>query len=94
VQLADIVAGLRRVPHLVIQSVLVDGTVSNVRGAAFEAWVAALDEIRPTRVQIYSTDYPVSEAGVEQVLPYRLERIAAQVRERTGLSVEAYYWAY
>ena len=89
---ADVVAGLKRVPNLTVQSVLIDGTVSNVRGDAFDAWVAALAAIRPARVQIYSTDYPVPNVGVERVLPYVLNRIAAEVRRRTELQVEAYYW--
>ena len=87
-----IIDGLKRVPNLIIQSVLIGGAVSNVRGAAFDAWVAALAEIRPARVQIYSTDYPVPDAGVERVLPYELDRIATEVRQRTGLKIEVYYW--
>ena len=37
VKLERIVAGLRGVPGLVVQSVLVDGAVTNVRGEPFEA---------------------------------------------------------
>ena len=92
VKLEDILDGLKEVPGCIIQSVLVDGEVSNVRGEAFEAWVAALAAIRPTEVQIYSTDYPVPEAGVERVLPYVLKRIAGEVEERTGLRVHAYWF--
>jgi len=92
VKLEDILDGLKEVPGCIVQSVLVDGKVSNVRGEAFEAWVAALAAIRPTEVQIYSTDYPVPEAGVERVLPYVLKRIAGEVEERTGLQVRAYWF--
>ncbi len=92
VKLARIIAGLRDVPNLVIQSVLVAGRVTNVKGPAFEAWVSALSEIGPTRVQIYSTDRPVAEAGVETVPPATLRRIAEEVSTRTGLHVDA-YWA-
>ena len=91
VKLEDILDGLKKVPGCIIQSVLVDGKVSNIQGEAFEAWVAALAAVRPTQVQIYSTDYPVPEAGVEQVLPYVLKRIAGEVEERTGLQVRAYW---
>ena len=90
--LEGIVAGLREVPGLIVQSVLVDGRVSNIRGAALEAWIAALAEVRPARVQIYSTDRPVPDVGVERVSPDTLRRIAGQVKARTGLRVEA-YWA-
>jgi wyosine [tRNA(Phe)-imidazoG37] synthetase (radical SAM superfamily) len=91
VELAHIVAGLGEVPGLIIQSVLIDGRVSNVRGEAFEAWVSALAEVRPAQVQVYSTDYPVPEAGVERVPPYVLKRIAGEVERRTGLRVSGYW---
>lgn len=92
VTLEQIVAGLGQVPGLVIQSVLVDGLVTNVRGEAFEAWLATVAELRPARVQIYSTDRPVADAGVERVPPEALQRIADEARTRTGLTFEA-YWA-
>ncbi len=91
VKLEDILDGLKEVPGCIIQSMLVDGGVSNIRGEAFEAWVAALAAVRPTQVQIY-TDYPVPEAGVERVLPYVLKRIAGEVEERTELQVRAYWF--
>jgi wyosine [tRNA(Phe)-imidazoG37] synthetase (radical SAM superfamily) len=91
VELEQIVEGLKQVPNLVIQSVLVDGIATNIKGEAFEAWLAALAEIRPVRVQIYSTDRPVAESGVERVPPHTLERIAGEVTERTGLHVDAYW---
>jgi len=97
-ELARIVEGLKGVPNLIIQSVLIDGQVSNIRGKAFEAWVETLADVRPARVQIYSgrtisvrTDYPVPEAGVERVLPYVLRRIAGEVERRAGVQVDAYW---
>jgi wyosine [tRNA(Phe)-imidazoG37] synthetase (radical SAM superfamily) len=84
-----IIAGLQEVDNLVIQSVLIDGQISNITGAPFEAWVNALAQLNPTFVQIYSTEYPVPDSGVEQVLPYELKRIAKDVSQRTGLRVEA-----
>jgi wyosine [tRNA(Phe)-imidazoG37] synthetase (radical SAM superfamily) len=87
-----IVEGLGQVPDLVIQSVLIDGKVTNVKGPSFDAWIDALALLRPTRVQIYSTDYPVPESGVERVPPYELRHIAEDVRERTGLPIEALWF--
>jgi len=92
VTLAKIVSGLKEVPDLILQSVLVDGKVTNARGEAFEAWLAALDEIAPAQVQIYSTDRPVPDAGVERVPPLTLRRLAGEIEQRTGLPVKA-YWA-
>jgi wyosine [tRNA(Phe)-imidazoG37] synthetase (radical SAM superfamily) len=92
VKLEHIVEGLKEIPGLIIQSVLVDGKVANIKGEPFEAWLSALSEIRPTQVQIYSTDRPVPEAGVERVPPSALQGIAGEVGRRTGLQVNA-YWA-
>jgi len=92
VRLEHIIAGLKHVPGLIIQSVLVDGPVSNVQGQAFAAWLAALSEVRPTQVQVYSTDRPVAEAAVQRVPPATLQRLAAEIEHRTGIPVHA-YWA-
>jgi hypothetical protein len=56
------------------------------------ARLSALFEIKPARVQIYSTDRPVSEAGVERVPPSTLQCIARDIETHTGLQVDA-YWA-
>ena len=89
VKLEDIIGGLKEVPGLILQSVLVDGRVSNARGAAYEAWLAALAEIGPSRVQIYSTDRPVPEVGVDKVPPPTLKRLAREIETRTRLQVDA-----
>ncbi len=92
VKLEDIIEGLKDVPGLIIQSVMVDGRVSNVRSTAYRAWLAALAEIRPTQVQIYSTDRPVPDVGIERVPPSALRRLANETEDQPGLQVDA-YWA-
>jgi wyosine [tRNA(Phe)-imidazoG37] synthetase (radical SAM superfamily) len=92
VSLDIILEELKRIPGLMVQSVLVDGKVSNVRGDAFAAWLSALAELRPTQVRIYSTDRPVPEAGVERVPPATLQRMAREIEVHTGHQVAA-YWA-
>ncbi len=92
VALESMIEGLKGVPGLIIQSVMVDGRVSNVRGAAYRAWLAALIEIRPTQVQIYSTDRPVPDAGQKRVSPSDLRRLAQEAKAQAGLQVDA-YWA-
>ena len=85
------IEGLKGMPGLIVQSVLVDGPVSNARGDPYQAWLAALSEIRPTQVQIHSTDRPVPDAGIERVPPFESRRIAKDIKERTGLRVDAYW---
>ena len=89
--LGDTIEGLKKVLGLIVQSVLVDGPVSNVRGEPYQAWLDTLAEIGPTQVQIYSTDRPVPDAGIERVPPETLARIAGAVEARTGLQVDAYW---
>jgi wyosine [tRNA(Phe)-imidazoG37] synthetase (radical SAM superfamily) len=92
VALDRIIEGLKEIPGLIIQNVLIDGKVTNIKGEAFQAWLSALSEISPTQVQIYSTDRPVPEAGIERVPPSTLQRLAGEIEDRTGLQVSA-YWA-
>jgi len=92
VTLDNILAGLKTTPNLIVQSVMIDGEVSNSKGEALEAWIAALDALRPAAVQLYSTDYPVPDADVQRVPPYILKRIASEVTERTGLRIDAFWW--
>ena len=91
VKLEQVLLGLEGIPGLIIQSVLLDGRVSNIRGQAFQAWLMALSRISPIQVQIYSTDRPVPEAGVERVPPAALRLLAREIRGRTGLEVRAYW---
>jgi wyosine [tRNA(Phe)-imidazoG37] synthetase (radical SAM superfamily) len=91
VQLDEMVAGLRQIAGCVVQSVLVDGAVTNVHGEPYAAWLSALAQIGPAEVQIYSTDRPVADAGVERVDPERLRAIARDVREHTGFVVRPFW---
>jgi wyosine [tRNA(Phe)-imidazoG37] synthetase (radical SAM superfamily) len=86
-----IVAGLRSLPNLMIQSMLIDGKVSNVRGDAFLSWVDRLIELRPREVHIYSLDRPTACDDVQPVGPQMLQSIAAELREHHQLPVKAFF---
>ena len=90
-KLEHIVKGLKEIPNLIIQSALIAGDVTNAKDQPFEAWLAAITEINPTQIQIYSTDRPVPEAGVEKVEPETLQRLAKEIEKRTGVQVSAYW---
>lgn len=89
--LEAIVEALAQIPGLNIQSLMVEGVVTNSAGPAFENWLSVLAALKPVQVQIYSTDRPVPEAGIERVPPERLQQIAARVVAHTGLDVRAYW---
>jgi len=75
-----------------VQCVLIGGSASNTDQAALEALLAALRKIRPSQVQIYSTDRPVAASGVERVPPVLLQGLASEAEKRIGAPVRA-YWA-
>jgi wyosine [tRNA(Phe)-imidazoG37] synthetase (radical SAM superfamily) len=91
IHLDEIVMGLREIPHLMIQSVLIDGKVSNVRGEAYQAWKKVLVDLHPQTIHIYSTERPTMCADVVRVSPPRLSEIAAELTEKLNLKAQAFW---
>lgn len=86
----EIVEGLKHIDHLMIQSLMLDGAVTNIRGDAYEAWVEVLAELNPKEVHIYSTDRPTAYKGVKAVKIETLEKIAADLQSRFNLVAKAF----
>jgi len=94
IRVEDIIRGLARLAtrvNLVVQTAVVSGPVKNWDGTAFEHWVAAIRTIKPSEVQLYTADRPFADCRVEKLNDERLDSVAAQVRELTGIETEAYY---
>ena len=87
----DIVKGLKRLPILIVQSVLVVGGVSNIEGKAFEHWAERLAELHPRIVQIYSTERPTAQSDLTCVSPEKLQVIATTLQDQYDLNVHAYW---
>ena len=88
--LERVVAGLKELEGVTIQSLILDGPVQNVRGKPFDRWVETLAWIAPQEVQIYTADQPVAEAKVEKVPKAILLEMAREAEGRTGIPVRAY----
>lgn len=91
VNFAGVVEALHGIRDLTLQTVLFDGPVTNASGDAFEAWLRTVTELKPTQIQIYSTDYPVPDATIQRVPAFRLRELAGIARHRTGAQVQAYW---
>lgn len=89
--LTDIVDGLKVIPQLIIQSMLIEGEYSNIHGTAYDAWVSALVDSQPREVHIYSTARPTADRRVESVSPRKLHSIAADINQRYSLHVKAFW---
>lgn len=91
VRFTTILEGLKKIPNITIQSILITGELSNITEPALQAWMNALTEIQPGQIQIYSTDRPVPQAGVERISPDKLQHIANQVEAITKIPATAYW---
>ncbi len=89
----QIVAGLcalnEKAP-IVIQSLLLDGTVSNARGEQLDNLLAVLKSIMPREVHLYTVDRNPAESSVQRVPRARLKEIERMAREEYGLNATAY----
>ncbi len=91
VEFASIIDGLKQLPNLMIQSMLINGGISNIRGDAYDAWVDALSALQPKQVHIYSIERPTAKGNIKNVPAKVLERIKGDLLRRTGLDVRAFW---
>jgi len=79
----QVIAGLKKVPDIVIQSMFVrdrTGRIDNTGDLTVINWVGALDRIRPKAVQVYTIDRIPAFPYLQQVPAARLLEIAQRVR--------------
>lgn len=86
-----IVKGLKSLSNLIVQTMLIDGEVTNVRGEAYRAWADLIGELKPKKVHIYSIERPTAEFGVKRVPLEKLQNIAEDIHQRFGIRVEVYW---
>jgi wyosine [tRNA(Phe)-imidazoG37] synthetase (radical SAM superfamily) len=86
-----IVAILASMDHVVLQSMFIDGDVSNCRGKPYENFIKVLNRIKPRSMQIYTTDRQIPEFNVEKLVPQRLLAIAENIKIQTGTDTMAYW---
>lgn len=89
--LEDIVEALQTIPNLVIQSLLLNGEISNICGDAYRSWVDTICSIKPKMVHVYSMERPNAVKGIVCVSPYRLKEIANEITHQYGLTVKPFW---
>ena len=90
VDLEEILAGMRIVRGLVVQTALFAGELSNSSPEKIEELINILRIVKPIEMQLYSTERPVADGRVIKLNASELELIAAQIQSETGLSVKAF----
>lgn len=91
VLLREIVDGLKHLPNLMIQSMLIDGDIVNTKGDTYEAWAEVLGNLQPGNVHIYSIDRPTAKGNIKRVSPQKLQRVKKDLCNRFDLNVQAFW---
>lgn len=88
--IGEIVAGLKNLKNVILQSIFVQGRVTNTDPDSVELWLEKVREIHPTLVQVYTLDRQPAETRLWKVNLPTLQWIASQVRWRAGVPAEVY----
>jgi wyosine [tRNA(Phe)-imidazoG37] synthetase (radical SAM superfamily) len=82
IPLARLIDGLRSVGHLTLQSMFVrdeEGVIDNTTPRAVDAWLEAVDRVRPESVDLYTLARTPARVSLQKAPAAVLETIAAQV---------------
>ena len=91
VQFSEILALLSPRENICLQTVLIEGSPSNVSQEDLAAYFQQISRIGPREVHIYSIDRPVPDPHLVRVAPQKLEDIARRGEKETGVKMRAFY---
>jgi wyosine [tRNA(Phe)-imidazoG37] synthetase (radical SAM superfamily) len=89
-QYKNVVEGLSKVEleRIIVQAKFVRGKADNSTDAELRSWLKQLGSVSPGQVQVYTLAKADSKTGLKPITPARLEAIANQVADKTGIPVE------
>jgi wyosine [tRNA(Phe)-imidazoG37] synthetase (radical SAM superfamily) len=85
-----VVEGLKSLAGVTLQTMFIDGKISNTSEPEVLKWLEKVGEIKPIKAQIYSLHRPSASSSLREVPLTRLEEIAAQTEALTGVRVEVF----
>ena len=88
--LKEIVTGLKELKDVILQSLFVQGRITNADPDSVALWIQSVREIHPLLAQIYTLDRVPADHRIRGVNRPTLEWIASQVRWRAGVKAEIY----
>jgi len=88
--LGAVIAALPRLRDMTIQSCFIEGVVENTDADSVQEWVDLIGELQPQAVQIYTPSWLGGEADVVPAPGWRLDEIAAQLEEQSGIHPSVY----
>lgn len=88
--LGSIVYAISLLRDVTLQSCFVGGDVSNTDDASVREWADLVEEVQPRSVQIFTISRPPATADARPVPRKRLEEIAEELHERTGIEARVF----
>jgi len=92
IALGRLIADLASVGNLTLQSMFVqdaEGVIDNTTPFAIDAWIEAVERVRPLKVDVYSIARSPARQSLRRVAPVALDAIAARV-VALGIPARAY----
>lgn len=83
-----IVDGLKSLKNVTLQTMFVDGSISNIGEREVSEWSDRVGEIKPVEAQIYSLHRPSATLALREVPAEKLREIAVKTEEATRVTVE------
>lgn len=90
VRFADVLSGLQLLRSFHMQTMILDGDISNCGDADVAAWIKQVGMLKPVAVQLYTLDRPAPYKGIHKVGVERLQAIAQRCTSETGVPVEVF----
>jgi wyosine [tRNA(Phe)-imidazoG37] synthetase (radical SAM superfamily) len=85
----EIIEGLKRLENVVIQTLVINGKITNSSTQNVKRWVKILKYISPTRIQLYTISRPPSSSFVKKVPRSFLFHLASQLKN-SSLPVQVF----
>lgn len=86
-----IIESLIPIEGIYLQTLLLDGIISNIKEDELQEYFSRIREIRPLEVHIYSIDRPVPAKRLIKVPPDKLKEIRIMAEKETGIKFRAFY---
>jgi wyosine [tRNA(Phe)-imidazoG37] synthetase (radical SAM superfamily) len=90
IYMGEIIAGLKELKNIFLQSLFVQGRVTNADPDSVGLWVEKVRDIRPLGVQIYTLDREPADKKIQKVSLATLQWIANEVCWRAGVRAEVF----
>lgn len=82
--------GLKQLKGTILQSLFMTGSVDNTAPDMIRSWIETVRQIAPIEVQVYTVSRGTADPGIRKVSLKRLNEIASQLTESTGIPASVY----